>query len=63
MVTIGIGRTSGPVTDADYESEFTPEQVDLVKDVIAMVNKVTNGKEDWYVVIDGVVIVPEIAGR
>lgn len=50
-VTVKISRSSGPCTDLVVESEFELAQVDLIEDVIAMVNKATGGREEWYLVV------------
>lgn len=54
-------RTSGPVTDVEAATDVGPHELDLVKDVIAIVNRVTGNKEDWYVKLpDGSVVVPVV---
>lgn len=62
LVNVKIGRTSGPCTDVEVESDFDlddPETIDIIKDVLAMVNKVTGDKDGWYVVVtDGRIIIP-----
>ena len=55
-----IGRTNGSDDDQDVSSDFKEEQLDLIKDVIAMVNRAAPG-DKWYVRInDGKYIIPEI---
>lgn len=61
LVKVEIGRTSGPCTDEEVQSYFRPEEVDLIKDVVAMVNKATGDKEGWYVRVEnGPSIVPSV---
>ena len=48
---VAIGRNSGPVTDLQIESDFTLDQLEIVKDVLMMVNKASNNKERWYYVL------------
>lgn len=58
---ITIGRLSGPVTDLEISSTFEPSDLDIIKDTIAMVNKATNEKEQFYVIVDdGDTIVPTL---
>lgn len=59
MKEVKISRTNGPCTDIIVCSEFTDAEIEIVKDTLAMVNKTSNHKEAWYVVIDGKTIVPE----
>lgn len=57
-VVIAIGRSTAPIGEMDVASEFASSEVDLVKDVIAMVNATTGTKDGWYVVVDGVMTIP-----
>lgn len=57
-VKVLIGRTSGPPNDHEVGSELFDHEVDLFKDVIAMVNKVSEDKERWWVEIDGERTIP-----
>lgn len=49
---VRIGRSSGPVTDLPVESDFGVHELELVKDVIAMVNRVTRDREGWWVEVE-----------
>lgn len=51
MVTVSIGRASGPNTDVEVASDFHPEQVELILDIVAMVNKASGNHERWYVIV------------
>lgn len=60
---IRIGRTSGPCTDKVVETEeFCPYEKNTIKDVLAMVNKVSGNKEGWFIQVgeEGPIIVPEV---
>lgn len=63
---IRIGRTSGPCTDVVVESDdfdgVKRGELELVKDVLAMVNKVSGNKEGWFIQVgeEGPIIVPEV---
>lgn len=58
---VRIGRSSGPMTDQVVESEFTAQEIEVVKDVLGMVNKVTSNKEGWFVQVnEGPIVVPEV---
>lgn len=50
---VSIGRSNGPCTDLQVESDFSEEQIETIKDVVAMVNSATGNKEEWYVIVDG----------
>lgn len=64
IVTVKIGRTSGPITDRDVGSDFTSlttHDVEMMKDIMGMVNSVMNGKEDWWIQFgDGPMIIPSL---
>lgn len=55
---VKIYRTSGPVTDEAVTSTFDPHEFEIVKDVLAMVNKATGNKEGWCVEVEGIVTEP-----
>lgn len=55
-----IGRTSGSCTDRDIKLTIQPEELDLVKDIIAVVNRASNNKEKWYVETPEYSVVPII---
>lgn len=55
---VEIGRSSGPCTDKPVEMEIAAGNIDLVKDVLAVVNRASSDKESWYVVIDGKMVIP-----
>lgn len=60
---VRIGRSTGPCTDEVVESDFQDaEPIELIKDVLAMVNKVSGNKEGWFIQIgeEGAIIVPEV---
>lgn len=57
---VTICRHSGPVTDVTATSDFEPDQLDVIKDVVAMINVVTGGHDQWYVQVeDGSSTIPE----
>lgn len=45
---VKIGRLSGPSTDVEAQADFNEQELEVVKDVLAMVNTVTNERESWY---------------
>lgn len=47
-IAIVIGRLHGPLTDSKVGAWFTPDQVSVIRDTLALVNKVTNEAERWY---------------
>jgi hypothetical protein len=56
-----IGRLSGPSTDVDLESEFTEKEIEVIKDVLAIVNGCAANKERWYYRVDnGRLTIPEL---
>jgi hypothetical protein len=57
--TVGIGRTNGPCVDIEVEAEFTPAEIEIVKDTLAMVNKASGNTEGWFIRIDNRIVVPE----
>ncbi len=52
MVTVHIGRTSGPCTDMEVQSDFYASELSTIEDVLAMINRVTDDKERWYIRVD-----------
>ena len=53
---ISIGRTSGPCTDICLDVDFEPDEINVLGDVLAVVNKCTNNKEGWYYQTEDVVV-------
>lgn len=61
MAKIQIGRVNAPSTDIDVDSDFEETQIEIVKDVIGMVNRCSQNKDQWYVIIDdGPKIIPTL---
>lgn len=60
-MNVSIGRTSGPCTDEEVVGDFTPADLETIKDVLAMVNAASSNKEGWFVRMeDGPVVVPSV---
>jgi hypothetical protein len=57
-MVVRIGRTNGPSTDIEVTTAFDPDQINLIKDVLAIVNMVSNNKEQWYIATDEKEIIP-----
>jgi len=56
---VAIGRINGPSLDHEVEADFPETSLDLIKDVLTMVNKVSNDREKWYLRLDnGSAIIP-----
>jgi hypothetical protein len=62
LIRVWIFRGKGKETDLQLTARFTPEEMETVKQTMALVNGVSRNQENWSLEIEGEegILIPQV---